>query len=65
MGDKSLTAREGTLSRTMKSSLSELCIKYEDVRNVDRMAAVQASYCLLKPDPARILDNDLGVSRYH
>lgn len=47
MGEKSLTAREGSLSRTMKSSFSDLCVKYEDVRNVDRMAAVQASYYLL------------------
>lgn len=43
VGDKSLTAKEGGLTRTMKSSFSDLCIKYEDVRNVDRMAAVQAS----------------------
>lgn len=43
VGDKSLTAKEGGLSRTMKSSFSDLCIKYDDIRNVDRMAAVQAS----------------------
>lgn len=43
VGDRSLTAKEGSLSRTMKSSFADLCIKYEDVRNVDRMAAVQAS----------------------
>lgn len=43
MGDKSLTAKEGGLTRTMKSSFSDLCIKYDDIRNVDRMAAVQAS----------------------
>ncbi|CAN0471966.1 unnamed protein product, partial [Ectocarpus sp. 12 AP-2014] len=39
VGDKSLTAKEGGLSRTMKSSFSDLCIKYDDIRNVDRMAA--------------------------
>lgn len=44
VGDKSLTAREGSLSRSMKSSFKDLCVKYEDVRNVDRMAAVQASH---------------------
>lgn len=27
----------------MKSSFSDLCVKYDDIRNVDRMAAVQAS----------------------
>lgn len=43
VGEKSLTAKEGGLTRTMKSSFSDLCIKYEDIRNVDRMAAVQAS----------------------
>ena len=43
VGDKSLTAKEGGLTRTMKSSFSDLCIKYDDIRNVDRMAAVQAS----------------------
>ena len=42
VGDKSLTAREGSLSRTMKSSFSDLCLKFEDIRSVDRMAAVQA-----------------------
>lgn len=41
VGEKSLTAREGSLSRTMKSSFSDLCVKYEDIRTVDRMAAVQ------------------------
>lgn len=41
VGERSLTAKEGSLTRTMKSSFSDLCIKYEDVRNVDRMAAVQ------------------------
>lgn len=52
MGDKSLTAKEGGLTRTMKSSFSDLCIKYDDIRNVDRMAAVQASrakYSVLWP----------------
>lgn len=43
VGDKSLTAKEGSLTRTMKSSFSDLCIKYDDTRNVDRMAAVQVS----------------------
>lgn len=43
MGDKALTAREGSLTRTMKSSFSDLCVKYDDIRNVDRLAAVQAS----------------------
>lgn len=43
VGDKSLTAKEGGLTRTMKSSFSDLCIKYDDTRNVDRMAAVQVS----------------------
>lgn len=43
VSDKSLTAKEGGLTRTMKSSFSDLCIKYEDIRGVDRMAAVQAS----------------------
>lgn len=43
VGDKSLTAKEGGLTRTMKSSFSDLCIKYDDIRNVDRMAAVQVS----------------------
>lgn len=41
VGDKSLTAKEGGLTRTMKSSFSDLCIKYDDIRDVDRMAAVQ------------------------
>ncbi|CAM9438763.1 unnamed protein product [Discosporangium mesarthrocarpum] len=41
VGEKSLTAKEGSLSRTMKSSFSDLCIKFDDVRNVDRLAAVQ------------------------
>lgn len=49
VGEKSLTAKEGSLNRTMKSSFSDLCIKYDDVRNVDRMAAVQVR-------PSTVLD---------
>ncbi|CAM9367113.1 unnamed protein product [Ectocarpus fasciculatus] len=48
VGDKSLTAKEGGLSRTMKSSFSDLCIKYDDIRNVDRMAAVQDKVDVVK-----------------
>ncbi|CAM9125594.1 unnamed protein product [Sphacelaria rigidula] len=48
VGDKSLTAREGSLSRSMKSSFKDLCVKYEDVRNVDRMAAVQDKVDVVK-----------------
>lgn len=43
MGDRSLTAKEGGLTRSMRSSFADLCIKYDDVRNVDRMAAVQVT----------------------
>lgn len=48
VGDKALTAREGSLTRTMKSSFSDLCIKYDDIRNVDRMAAVQDKVDVVK-----------------
>lgn len=43
VGGKSLTAKEGSLSKTMKGSFADLCLKYDDVRNVDRLAAVQVS----------------------
>lgn len=48
VGEKSLTAREGSLSRTMKSSFSDICVKYEDIRTVDRMAAVQGKVDVVK-----------------
>ncbi|CAM9186159.1 unnamed protein product [Choristocarpus tenellus] len=48
VGEKSLTAKEGSLNRSMKSSFSDLCIKYDDIRNVDRMAAVQDKVDVVK-----------------
>jgi hypothetical protein len=43
VGEKSMTAKEDALSRTMRSSFADICLKYDDVKNVDKLANVQAS----------------------
>ncbi|CAM9251228.1 unnamed protein product [Chrysoparadoxa australica] len=48
VGEKSLTAKEGQLNRTMKSSFSDILNKFDDVRNVDKMAAVQDKVNIVK-----------------
>mmetsp|Transcript_5940 Transcript_5940/g.8938 ORF Transcript_5940/g.8938 Transcript_5940/m.8938 type:complete len:226 (-) Transcript_5940:112-789(-) len=48
VGEKSLTAKEGSLSRTFKGSFSDVCLKYEDVKNVDKISSVQGKVDCLK-----------------
>eukprot|EP01084_Bolivina_argentea_P319000 553319_1 len=48
VGEKSLTAKEGSLSRAVSSSFREICTKFDDYRNVDRLASVQAKVDVVK-----------------
>lgn len=48
VGDKSLSAREGALSKTMRSSFQDVCLKYEDIKNVDKLASVQGKVDVVK-----------------
>jgi Synaptobrevin/Regulated-SNARE-like domain len=54
VGDKSLAAKEGSLSRTMRSSFTDVCLKYDDVKNVDKLASVQGKVDAVK---SRMEDN--------
>ncbi|KAG5181470.1 hypothetical protein JKP88DRAFT_263587 [Tribonema minus] len=48
VGEKSLSAKEDTLSRTMRSSFADICLKYDDVKNVDKLASVQGKVDAVK-----------------
>eukprot|EP00611_Tribonema_gayanum_P010038 TRINITY_DN1995_c0_g2_i1.p1 TRINITY_DN1995_c0_g2~~TRINITY_DN1995_c0_g2_i1.p1 ORF type:complete len:226 (-),score=79.02 TRINITY_DN1995_c0_g2_i1:104-781(-) len=48
VGDKSLAAKEGSLSKTMRSSFADICLKYDDVKNVDKLAAMQGKVDAVK-----------------
>mmetsp|Transcript_11341 Transcript_11341/g.14739 ORF Transcript_11341/g.14739 Transcript_11341/m.14739 type:complete len:259 (+) Transcript_11341:143-919(+) len=39
--EKSMTATEGSLSRTVKSIFVDLCTRYDDLKNVDKLASIQ------------------------
>jgi len=41
VGVKSLTGGDGALSGTSKKIFSDLCSKYEDLKNVDKLASIQ------------------------
>jgi hypothetical protein len=62
VGDKSLTAKEGSLSRAMNSTFADICIKYEDVKNVDKLSSLQGKVDAVKSkmedNIAQILSNE-------
>lgn len=50
VGDKSLTAKEAGLSRTVRSSFQDICIKYDDVRcDICLLFLLQIVRCSLIP----------------
>ncbi|CAM9103168.1 unnamed protein product [Phaeothamnion confervicola] len=67
VGDKSLTAREGSLNRTMKDTFRDLCIKYDDLKNVDRLASVHDKVNVVKTimedNIAQLLANEEQLQR--